>query len=96
MSEGYVYLITTPALSADNWYKVGITQDLSKRLGTYQTSSPDRNFFVVHSIKHSNIELAEKKIQENMHYFAFRRKKEWFQIPINTAISRLNEQLGQE
>jgi len=96
MSEGIVYLITTPTLSADNWYKVGITQDLTKRLGTYQTASPNRNFFVVHSIKHPNIELAEKKIQENMKFFAFQRKKEWFQIPLHMAISRLDDQLGAE
>lgn len=88
---GYLYVITNEAF--DGWVKVGTTDNLTKRLHTYQTGDPFRRYRVVYSVHHPKYREAEKKIKEVMKHFALQIKGEWYQIDLNFAKSRLDEQL---
>lgn len=93
MDSGYLYIITND--SFPGWVKVGITKDLKARLNHYQTGSPFRNYQLVYSIQHPKYEEAEKKIKDTMKYFAKSIKNEWFEVDLEIAKSRLDEQLNE-
>lgn len=89
--EGFIYIISNS--NFPNFYKIGVTDNISNRLRTYQTSSPHRNFKIEHYIQHPDCYLAERKIRDNMKYFAKSIKNEWFEVDLGIAKSRLDEQL---
>jgi predicted GIY-YIG superfamily endonuclease len=60
IKSGILYLISNPAFP--NLYKIGITQDLTKRLLTYQTYDPFRKFIVEHYKIVENMKEEESKI----------------------------------
>jgi predicted GIY-YIG superfamily endonuclease len=88
--SGYVYIIKNPAWG--NWLKVGITDNLDKRLQSYQTSSPFRDYELLYSICHPNYKEIEKNIKETMKPFAKTIKNEWFEVDLGIAKARLDEQ----
>lgn len=90
MKTGYLYIIRNQAWP--DWVKVGVTDNLKKRLQTYQTSSPFRDYILEYSIHHPKYLIAEKKIKETMKYFATDIKNEWFKINLDMAKDRLDEQ----
>jgi len=87
--EGYVYIISNN--NYPGFLKIGVTDNIESRLRTYQTASPHRNFRVEYYIFSKDCYAAETKIQEEMKPFALSRKKEWFEISLHMAISRLQE-----
>lgn len=93
MKVGYLYIVTCE--SFPGWVKVGITSNPGKRLQTYQTASPFRNYKMVYTLECPNFKEAEKKIKDTMHYFALDIKNEWYQVDLNIAITRLEEQLSE-
>lgn len=90
--SGYVYVITND--NYPGFCKIGVTLNIKKRLQSYQTSSPHRNFKVEHYIFHSDCYEAEKNVHEILKHFALSRKKEWFEIPVEFAIEKVNESLN--
>lgn len=91
LDEGYLYLITNNAWPG--WIKVGTTKNINSRVRSYQTGSPFRDYSVVYSVKHPRYLDAEKKIKEQMHYFASEIRNEWFKVDLQIAKDRLVEQL---
>ena len=91
MQTGYVYIITNPEFKG--WVKVGITENLEKRLSVYQTCDPFRRYKLEYSVSHPHYKKAEKKIKEVMDRFALETKGEWYRVDLNMAKSRLNEEL---
>ena len=87
--SGYLYIITNDAF--DGWVKVGTTENLTKRLHTYQTGDPFRRYNVVYSVHHPMYKEAEKKIKDVMKHFATDIKGEWYQVDLEFAKSRLDE-----
>jgi len=61
--SGYVYIISNPAFKGK--YKIGIASDPKKRLNSYQTSDPARNFKLVYSKKTPKYKEIEKHIIDN-------------------------------
>ena len=61
---GILYLISNPAF--EGMYKIGITQDLDKRLSTYQTYDPLRRYKVEHYIFVEDRRKVEKEYLEKM------------------------------
>lgn len=88
---GYLYIIINEAF--DGWVKVGTTDNLEKRLHTYQTGDPFRRYKVIYSVNHPDFREAEKKINKVMKHFALEIKNEWYKIDLEFAKSRLDEQL---
>lgn len=90
MKNGYLYIIRNKAWP--DWVKVGITENLDKRLQTYQTASPFRDYILEYFIHHPQYLVAEKRIKEMMSHFATEIKNEWFKIDLEMAKDRLDEQ----
>jgi hypothetical protein len=92
--DGYIYIISN--IHFPEYYKLGVTHDIKSRLRTYQTSSPFRDYKIEYYVKHPDCYSAEKKIQENLKYFATDRKKEWFRCSLIMIKNRLDESLVEE
>jgi hypothetical protein len=71
---GYIYVITNPAW--EGYYKIGLTVNLSKRLSTYQTASPLRNYSFLTTKKVSDMHLAEKRVLDELKKY-YDVKGEW-------------------
>lgn len=91
MKSGYLYVITNESFKG--WVKIGVTENLEKRLQSYQTSSPYRNYKLEYSLHHPRYLEAEKKIKETIKPFSLDIKHEWIKIDLNMARSRLEEVL---
>ncbi len=88
---GYLYIVTNDAFPG--FVKVGCTENLDARLHVYQTSDPKRGYKMVFNIPHPDCFAAEKRIKETMKMFAKSMKKEWFEVDLQVAIVRLQEQV---
>lgn len=89
--SGYLYIIKNKAWP--DWVKIGITENLDRRLRNYQTSSPLRDYELMYSIYHPNYRRAEKNIRDTLKPFATDIKNEWFRVDLTMAKDRLEEQL---
>lgn len=86
---GFLYIVTNDA--HPGFVKVGVTQNISERLRTYQTGDPKRAYKVEFYIFHPDAYRAEQLLKNSMKYFAKSRKNEWYEIAVHMAISRLEE-----
>lgn len=91
MKPGYLYIVTNP--SHEGWVKIGVTEDIKNRLHVYQTGDPKRNYKMEFYIFHPDAYSAEKKIKETMHFFAKSQRNEWYEVDLQIAIVRLQEQV---
>ena len=91
MKSGFLYIVTNEAFPG--WVKVGTTWNLVDRLHTYQTGDPFRRYRLVYWLQHPEFRQAEKRIKEVMKHFALAIKGEWYEIDLDMAKSRLDEQL---
>jgi hypothetical protein len=91
MAGGFLYIIINK--NFPGWVKVGTTRNLKKRLSTYQTASPYRDYEIIYSIEHPEYRVAESKIRETMVHFAKSIRNEWYEVDLDMAKSRLDEQL---
>jgi len=86
--DGYVYAIINPAWP--NWVKIGMAVDAEDRLNGYQTSSPMRDYELIHSVYFKNRSKAERNAHKLAEKIA-ERKGEWFNINNKQAIKVLEE-----
>jgi hypothetical protein len=88
IKEGYVYAIRNAAWP--EWIKIGKAVDAEDRLNGYQTSSPMRDYELIHSVYFDDRNKAER----DAHKYAERkgeRKGEWFKITEDQALEVLRE-----
>lgn len=86
VKEGYVYAITNPAWP--DWIKIGMAIDAEDRLNGYQTSSPMRDYSLLHSIYSYDRSVTERAA----HKLAAKlgeRSNEWFKVTHEQAIQIL-------
>ncbi len=92
--EGYVYVITNKAWP--EWVKIGRAIDANDRLRSYQTNSPLRDYWIVHSVYFEDVNAAERKA----HLIAARMtgtpwnkvdNGEWFKLTQEQAVEVLRE-----
>jgi len=88
VKDGYVYAIINPAWP--DWIKIGMAVDAEDRLNGYQTSSPMRDYKLIHSVYFKNRSKAERKAHKLAEKIA-ERKGEWFNISNEQAIKVLGE-----
>jgi len=86
--EGEVYAITNPAWKG--WIKIGMAVDAEDRLKSYQTSSPLRDFVLLHQKFFNNRRRAEAQAHINADKIAKERRGEWFKIDTSDAINLIN------
>ena len=94
IKEGYVYAISNSAWP--DWIKIGMAIDAEDRLSSYQTSSPMRNYRLVHSVYCKDRSESER----SAHILAARKATipwnkqdngEWFNITKEQATDILKE-----
>lgn len=86
VKEGYVYAITNPAWP--EWIKIGMAIDAEDRLNGYQTSSPMRDYSLLHYIYSDDRSVTERAA----HKLAAKlgeRSNEWFKITHEQVIQIL-------
>ena len=83
VKEGYVYAISNPAWP--EWIKIGMAIDAEDRLNGYQTSSPMRDYKLIHSISTQDRGTLER-IAHKAATKCGERQGEWFKITGEQAI----------
>ena len=79
--DGYVYVISNPAWKG--WYKVGMAVDSQDRCGSYQTSSPHRDYRLEYSKYFLNRKVAEEIAHDVISEISLDRNGEWFKVIVN-------------
>ena len=86
--EGYVYAIRNAAWP--DWIKIGKAIDAEDRLNGYQTSSPMRDYELIHSVYFDDRNKAERDAHKIAEHKG-ERKGEWFKITEEQALEVLQE-----
>ena len=94
IKEGYVYAIVNAAWP--EWVKIGKALDAEDRLNGYQTSSPMRDYKLVHSVYFEDRNVAERKAHtlaafKTAHPWNKHDNGEWFKLTEIEAIEILKE-----
>jgi len=92
--SGYVYAIRNPAWP--EWVKIGKAVDAEDRLSSYQTSSPMRDYKLIHSVYFEDRNVAERKAHtlaafKTAHPWNKHDNGEWFKLTEEQAIEVLRE-----
>ena len=82
--SGYVYVITNPAWKG--WVKIGMAIDAEDRLKSYQTSSPYRDYQLLHSVYVTDRRAIERKAHRKVSKIAEDKQNEWFKVDAIEAI----------
>ena len=83
VKEGHVYAISNPAWS--EWLKIGMAVDAEDRLKGYQTSSPMRDYELIHFVATQD----KGRLERIAHKAAAKcgeRQGEWFKITSEQAV----------
>jgi hypothetical protein len=84
VKTGYVYVLSNPAWP--EWVKVGMAVDANDRCGSYQTSSPYRDYVLHHAVASEDRRKSEYEAHTALEKVADSRKGEWFKIPVDAAV----------
>jgi hypothetical protein len=82
--SGYVYVISNPAWKG--WVKIGMAIDAEDRLKSYQTSSPYRDYQLLHSVYVTDRRAIERKAHRKIGKIAEEKQNEWFKVDAVEAI----------
>ncbi|GJD22906.1 hypothetical protein RIVM261_078620 [Rivularia sp. IAM M-261] len=91
MASGYIYILSNPAFK-DNLYKIGhTTKNVPARANQlYTTGVPAKFEYVYVEDVENSVEL-EKVIHKKLANFRYNKRREFFEIPIQQAISTVQE-----
>ena len=81
--EGDVYVIANKAW--DGWVKIGMAVDAEDRLNSYQTSSPHRDYVLIHKEFFTDRRRAEAQAHIEAGKVAEEHNSEWFKLDTYTA-----------
>lgn len=92
LKKGFsIYIISGE--KTPNYYKIGFTNNIHRRLKAYHTSIPGK--IHVHNIKYFNdiesMKLAEKMIHYALREYRVQNNKEWFSGNIDMFIQKLDD-----
>lgn len=82
---GHIYVIQPPSKTKDKLYKIGKSNDLEKRMKTYNTSYPDR-VISIFEMKVDNPEKVERCIKAYLDDYQYRPRKEFYKIGKNKLL----------
>ena len=83
VKEGYVYAISNPAWP--DWIKIGMAIDAEDRLNGYQTSSPMRDYKLLHYVPSKDRGKLER-VAHKAASLCGERQGEWFKITSEQAL----------
>ena len=88
LTNGHIYMIKNDAWPT--WCKIGFcTTTPEKRLQTYQTGTPFRDYYVRYSIEVDDVRKAETDIHQILTDAGFSKQSEWFEVDASIAIKIL-------
>jgi hypothetical protein len=87
--EGDVYVIVNKAW--DGWVKIGMAVDAEDRLNSYQTSSPFRDYVLLHKVFFNDRRTAEGEAHILADTVAEERRGEWFKMSSYDAVKVLSK-----
>jgi hypothetical protein len=91
MKSGYIYILSNPSFK-DNLLKIGhTTRDVPTRAKKLRTTGVPEPFTIVYAEDVDNPETIEKIIHENLANFRLSKQREFFEISIEKAISKVQE-----
>ena len=90
--EGQVYVIINPAWP--KWVKVGMAVDAHDRLKNYQTSSPFRDYKLLHIFNTDNRRQLEAKIHLILSE-DFEQRNEWFKASVEQIKNKIQSIKGE-
>ena len=77
-NNNVIYIVTTEHKKELGHYKIGKTQDLKKRLSTYNTTDNHEVVYYVSCKNKTNMDLLEKIIFMRLDDYRIEQNKEWF------------------
>jgi len=77
-SKNVIYIVTTEYKEAQGHYKIGKTQDLQKRLSTYNTSDKHEVIYYTQCSDKESMNILEKIIFKKLNKKRLEPNKEWF------------------
>ncbi len=92
--SGWVYAIVNPAWPG--CFKIGKAARLRRRLGTYQTGSPNQDYRIWDAIQVPDRHVAERIAHEYL--LEHRISNEWFRCPdaaVAAALDHTRQQFGE-
>ena len=78
-SKNVVYIVTTEYKEAQGHYKIGKTQDLQKRLSTYNTTDKHEVIYYTQCGDKETMNILEKLIHKKLNSKRIEPNKEWFE-----------------
>lgn len=85
--DGFVYVMANPKLLP--WIKVGHSRDYERRLSSYQTGDPLREYYICGYEYFADRFSAEKEIHEMLAQ-QYKQKNEWFDCDPDIILDTLN------
>ena len=86
LEKKFVYVISNPNDAINKWYNVGITNNIKRRLYSYQTSSLNRDFKVYFEYKTEHFRQIEKYIHSK-----FENRNEWVKSDLQSIVKAIKE-----
>jgi hypothetical protein len=85
---GYIYIFTNDMFQwyGENVYKIGKAGHIEHRLKSYTTGYIDPLTLMFSSIECKNYSVCEREIHNRLNKYRMRTNREFFQVPIQTAI----------
>jgi len=77
-NNNVIYIVTTEHKKELGHYKIGKTQDLKKRLSTYNTTEDHKVIYNISCKNKNNMDLLEKIIFIRLDNYRIEQNKEWF------------------
>ena len=93
VKEGHVYIITNPAW--EGWVKVGMAIDAEDRASNYQTSSPYRDYELVHIVDTKDRRATEAETHARLGDL-FEQRNEWFKCSVERAKRIMDDVVKEE
>ena len=85
--EGYVYAITNPAFPG--WVKVGQSHEPDRRLASYWTADPYRDYQMPFRKRFQDRKNAEKKVHDALKNITSDWNGEWFRLNLETVMETI-------
>jgi|TARA_R110000787_G_scaffold275767_1_gene384504 hypothetical protein len=89
LTPGFVYVMSHPLMSP--WIKVGHSRDPDRRLSTYNTGCPKREYKLEGYEYFENRKEIEKNIHSRLDDEGIQRKSEWFNCSSDYVLNILGE-----
>ena len=93
-TEGVIYAICNPAWP--DWIKIGMANDVEDRCGSYQTSSPFRDYELHYQVYTKDRRYLERQAHGLVGEVAESQYNEWFKIPVPLAVTCISDLLKQQ